>query len=687
MNAIAEFKPKRDLTALQNLEAFISLSRDQLTLWSNLPGFNWNNAERWPTTFKTITFLSLEHTHLAKSKTIPAEALLHPNFILFAKAYLRYSHTLHDTKTLDVEIKSLRVIEHVLRKNALTPDITQFSRRHFDAAVELLEPVPNRQDVCNCILKILAAMAKLYIVTGDALSWRHPYKGKLSYDSLNGAGASAEVKDSKVADQDALLAIANVFSQGLTSSISDVDTMITSTTAILLSAPMRINEVRRLRTNCVDHDTNKDGKIEHFLKYYVPKTGQFTRKGIPAVIFEVTEIAIDRLITITEEGRRLALYMESEPTRFYRHQDCPSVSDEEELTPTQIAQALGYSSRRSASDFLFRHTGSRSGKGYSLNSLWQLVIAEHKSLNPHFPYQEDPDAQKHTPLKMSESLMCFRRNQLGTRSGTSPVLLSPFSGDAYSLRLGAEVSHDALNFFTRHGYDSLKLNSHGIRHLLNRLAKQSGIPIELITEWSARASVKQTRTYLHDDQAQVAARAAAALGTIQEQTPLNPITEEEALLYRQGPYHRSRYGMCRRSWRMGPCNKFADCLNCSELLMCKGDKIALELVQQDHDNLAHTYKAAKEAISQGERSATRWTEVAEVQIPRLIELLEVLQDPNIPDGSPIEIAGEDFSHERVIVSQKAEAAGIRLLDRRSLALTYSQELLECLDTLLDDEDA
>lgn len=488
-------------------------------------------------------------------------------------------------------------------------------------------------------------------------------------------------------DQDALLAIAEVFSKGANETLEDSDVMVTCVTGLLLSAPMRIGETKRFRTDCLHSDLDKNGDRQHYLAYWVPKPKIFARKPIPKSMSAITIESINRLLSITHEGRALACYLESNPKKFYRHSDCPNVPDDQELTPAQVAQALGMDGIKGCHNFIKRHTGNFSLTGFTLNTLWQLVMAENRAINPHFPYQEPLTSSSVTPLKMSESLMCFRRHQLSTRKPTSPVVLQPFDSNAYGSRLkSGREKVESMSFFTRLGYGSIKLKSHSIRHLLNRLGRKSGMSVEFLTDWSSRASTKHTRTYLHDDPNHAATQGAIIFKTTQEQEPQQPVTSDEAALYGQGPFHRSRYGICRRSWRMGPCNKFADCLNCSELLMCKGDKIAAEIIKLDLDNLVQTYEAAQQAIENGERAASRWTEKAAPQIARLNQLLEIFNSPSIPDGSPIEMAGEDFSHEKAVISEKAKTAGVRLLDKQQLGIEYGEELLACLELLKSPED-
>lgn len=687
MTQSIRFTPKREIFAQQNLSDFIDMAKNNLTLWSDLKNFSWN-ADRWPTTYSGVRFISHEYRSLPTRGRIDTHQLMHPAFTEFAKAYLRYRHTLRPQKSICQQISALRVIEYVLRNDMTVPDITKFEQRHWEMVVSTIVDLPSRQGLCSHVHRILKMLADLFILQVDPGFWSNPYVGQHSYDAINGAKAPSEAKLKKLPDQDALLAIAEVFSLHDSEALIDNDIMITCITGLLMSAPMRIGETLRLRTDCLRDDTDKDGERQNYLAYWVPKSAHFARKSIPKTMATVATDSIQRLSEMTNEGRRLARYMETNPEHFYRHENCPKVPDDQVLSRLQVIQALGFSSPNSCMSFVNLHTGSGSLKSFTLDTLWSIVLKAHNKLNPHFPYQENPRNSSQPPLRMSESLLCFRRFQTSPEANTSPVLLAPYSKDTYGKHLstGKGTTHSS-NFFRRNGYGAINLKPHSLRHLLNRLGRNNGVSIETLTQWSGRATIRQTRTYLHDDPLKAASIGAALLGTIQKQTPLKPVTSEEAELYGQGPFHRSRYGICRRSWRAGPCNKFADCLNCSELLMCKGDRIAAEIIKRDRDNLVQTYTAAQVAIAEGERAASRWTEKAGPQIERLDQLLAILHNPEIPDGSPIEMAGEDFSHEKVIVSDKAEAAGVQLLDRHVLRITYGDDLLACLELLRSSDDA
>lgn len=682
---VIQFTPRKDLSAKENLAAFIAMARDRLTTWGDITGFAWEK-NYWPTTHRSIRFTREEFAGLHPSK-IPTDAqMMHGEFIPLAKAYLRHHHSLSEHKNVSREMTALRALEYVLRQEMEVPDITKVSQRHYDLATAKLERHKAAATIAGILLDILKRLSDYAIVTPSAHYWKNPYTGERSYARTRGAFAPQHLKDEKAPDQDSLLAIAEVFGRGYYKDLEDSDVLVTSITALLLSAPMRIMETVRFRTDCLASDQDRNGKEQYYLKYWVPKINAFERKPIPETMAETAIEALKRLMKMTSEARRLARHMENKPTEFYRHAACPAVSEDIPLTREQVAQALGYASLGSADDYLKKKTGSGALTGYTLESLWKIILEDHRQSNPHFPYQEPFIVGTEPPLKMSESLLCCLRYQFSTGFSTSPVLLAPFDQHYYSNRLRADTKKDGKAmgycFFTRHGFEPVKFKSHSPRHLLSRLAKQSEVSVEVITAWSSRSSNRQTFTYLDNDQGKAAATAATLLGSEVEQTTQAPVTSEEADIYGQGPIHRSRYGLCRRSWRIGPCNKFADCLNCSEVLICKGDRFAADVIAGEREELARTHLAAQVAVARGERSATRWLKVYGPQIQKLDALLSILNDPEIPDGSPIEITDTaDFSHEQTLINGKAQEAGVRLLDRTSLAIEYGADLLACLDEL------
>ncbi|EHY75938.1 hypothetical protein PstZobell_00687, partial [Stutzerimonas stutzeri ATCC 14405 = CCUG 16156] len=196
-------------SAHSNLNSFISFAKNDLTLWADIPGFTWRDST-WKTTHKNIRLIKLMVRIAPRTPPTP-EQLLHESFIDVAKALLRYRHTLKPHKSIRTEVAALRAIEFALCRDAPALDITKFRQRHWEIAVKALEPLVRRQDICRVMLDILKTLHELFILSVDPYFWKHPYVGQRSYDMLSGVRAPAEVKARKLPNQDALLAIAEVF--------------------------------------------------------------------------------------------------------------------------------------------------------------------------------------------------------------------------------------------------------------------------------------------------------------------------------------------------------------------------------------------------------------------------------------------------------------------------------------------
>jgi hypothetical protein len=268
MSEIIRFIPKQELTARQNLQKFIIFARNDLELWSDLKDFSWDTS-RWYLPFGTARFISFEHTGLHPRKKPEQHQLMNPSFTELSKAYLRYSYTLRPRKGLSKDMQALRVIEFALSQDLKVPNITKFKQRHWDRAVTALKPFAGRANICTAVQGILKTFADLGIVNVDPMLWNHPYIGLDSSSAIKGIRASENVKAKKLPNQDALLAIAEVFSRGEGKMHIAEDVLITCITGVLLSAPIRISETLRFRTDCLRNETDKNGVMQHYLAYWV----------------------------------------------------------------------------------------------------------------------------------------------------------------------------------------------------------------------------------------------------------------------------------------------------------------------------------------------------------------------------------------------------------------------------------
>lgn len=105
---------------------------------------------------------------------------------------------------------------------------------------------------------------------------------------------------------------------------------------------------------------------------------------------------------------------------------------------------------------------------------------------------------------------------------------------------------------------------------------------------------------------------------------------------------------------MFPCQRFRDCLNCTEQVCVKGDrridrlKERLAIVEKLRD------KAAQE-IKEGTTGADRWYEIHDLTENRLRELIGIMENPNIQNGAIIKLRNEnEFSPLRRAIETKTQ---------------------------------
>ena len=681
---IIRFIPRKELKSTENLNQFIELCKYKLALWDDLPGWEWANYS-WSTYDRArgIRFTDWEHRNSASHAQITPGMVMGDRMQEIAKAYIRYRHTLAQHKNAARELMVFRAIEVALKESGKDSEITNFNEKDLNRCFELLSEYKAKAALASVLVDIMKRFADLSIVTGRAKLWSNPFIGKASYQATNGAKAASSKKASKLPDQSALLALAEIFSKGYEENVlDDTDIMVTSIVALLLSTPMRVAEILRLRVDCLKSETDKNGITQYYLNYWVPKIGAFDKKAIPASMAPIAIEAINRLIKITNKSRELAAYYETNPTSFYKHDQFPQINEDGPVTRAGISLAMGYKGVDSYASIFKKYRGSSSPQGLTLNKIWnEIVIPEHKRINPYFPYQENVGASAKNPLKMSESLFCFRYMQFSSCANTSPIFVCKFGITQFTKRLSAGVRLDRKNqtsmcIFTKHGHQPIRVKSHSLRHFLNHLAFNSGVSVESITAWSSRGSLNQTFTYVDDaEYLNSKTRARKFVNDTPIREYLNPI-DEDSIETLQGPFQRTVYGLCLRSWKAGPCNKTFDCLNCSEILMCKGDRIALDAVKKERQNLQVTYDSAQSALEAGERAATRWLNLTGPYLKKLGQLEDILTNSEIPDGSPIQISGcNDFSPELGIVQDKMKDAGLELLDKALTPRLYSPEIL------------
>ena len=622
-----------DRSAADNLAAFIDVCRQQASAFSS--SIDWDDWH-WQG-FANFTKLGVG------SRGVKTRDILDAQFIDFAKAYFAYQQSHHATGTKN-ETKALRTLEAALLKHASSASVQDIDLRALDEAASFASAsyVPLAAYHCGRELERLARFLSAKKLTARHLStWKSSIRKPRDVNIQTGPQARAH-REKKLPGEEQLQALAMIFSN-CPSDPKDIFT--TSTFALTMCAPSRGTEILQLPVDCEIEEQGGDRTIRYGWRFFAGKGFEGDIKWVTKPMDEIAKEAMKRLRALTNDARQLANWIEKTPGRFFRHADCPEVDDYEPLTSEQAAAALGIESLKIAG--LSERRGA-----YTLNTLWKYVI-DRQPLD--FPW-----LNKKTKLKYSNALFCMTANMLHATRGTSPVLLwapdiNVFNSDL-SPRDSPAVNGAHRSIFDRWGFTSaggnrLKLTSHQARHLLNTIADRGGLSQEQLAQWAGRADPKQNRVYIHRSEFEMAAVAQSVdsslsfLGPQESIVVHKPITSEELKSLERGPIHVTEFGVCLHDWVFVPCEKYRDCLNCQEHVCIKDNGARLERLQARLSEVKKDYEAACDAINEGLAGADRWFESLSKDLVRLRQLVHLLADPSLPEGTRIKLEEEtDFSH-------------------------------------------
>jgi hypothetical protein len=415
-----------------------------------------------------------------------------------------------------------------------------------------------------------------------------------------------------------------------------------------MCAPSRITEVLELPVNCEVEEVDSRGVSRYGWRFYAGKGFGGDIKWIPTEMVGIAKEAVRRLTKLTEESRKLAKWIEANPDNFYRHAACPDVANDCPLDAVQVCQALGLACKtKHAAQSSLGGMGLSTRDGeYTLDSCWKYVLSRQPE---SFPW-----VNRERKIKYSNALFCMRRNLIGTERAISPVILWTPTNNAFNNDLSPRESlksdtHQSI--FDRHGYFAadgkrIKLTSHQARHLLNTFAQRGGLSQLEIAKWSGRADQKQNRTYNHMSEYEMVAKAEALdtsltlFGPSGEIEKHLPITIQEFNTLEKGAVHVTEFGVCVHDFTMTPCDKFRDCLNCHEQVCIKGENEKLIRIKARLSKVEQQFQAAENALKQGLSGADRWYDYHKNTFERLLELVSILENPNVEVGAQIKLSNK-----------------------------------------------
>lgn len=649
------------------------------------------------------------------SKDRSPKNLLHHSILEFAKAYVKYQKINCKLKTKDT-ILAIRAIEQISLYQYGEVDLSKLVIGDFDLAAEKAKEnyKPSSAYHVGRQLKILLDfLRQLKILVLP--EWKNPIK-KPADKVIVLDKESEEYRSSKLPDEDAIFALADIFSRKV-SDLSNRDIFVTSAVCLLLAAPERGSELFFLKYNCIHEEEIKtlsqsclelledNSNIEKVMgiRWYAQKNYGYQIKYIPSVMIPIVKCAIQRLIKMSEQPRHLAYLLETSD-KFPRHALCPQVPDDQLLRRSDVLMAMGFDVSLYKNPTL-ANNGARAflkARGIPLNDyavcLNDLNVILRNRLPKGFPYinfKTGRDVQ----VKWSEALFCCFNNQFNLRKfptlselwlptlGTLNEALSPTK----KKKKGTNELCKVQSIFQRWGYGEYSIFTHQFRHLLNTIANTNGMDNLLLAKWSGRADIKQNRVYDHTtvedrNYGLIEMQKNESVSVNTDSTFIFqiaiPRTLQELNTKTTLSMHTTEFGLCTHSYIDEPCLKYRNCLNCTEHVCIKGDEEKKKRLQDRLRKEKILWSKDKEAVSKNVTGAMVWLETRELTIKRCEQMIALLDDPNIPDGTPLSLPSSKNVTHLDLAYQKAGRKRIPIIENTQRKKIEKQRVLN--DSLLLD---
>lgn len=732
MTEIIDFKPKVDLEASENLEAFVAWAK--VTLHKGIPdrvhaNISWEMNSWHKSGMSGAAFTALNSPRNATNET---RLYMQSTFLDFAKAALVYRRVFLGKKEIKTWLYSLRALEVALVELTGARDATRVTAAVCNRACELIKSQWPSGNSCYTISKALE-QAIILMVKKRILARPFRWSSSLSQQESGTLKQQREARVKKLPSRESILALGELFSNNLT---NPLDIVVTSGCALLLSQPARVGELAGVERDCIVFKEREDGRQRMFLRWYSEKGFGATLKPVVTGMEPVVDRAVKRMLPITEEAREYAAWLEDHPDEFPLHDGVPKKGLDDPLTYAEACSALKVSvpeSQSSRSRFKNQFVkplakcdalgpvakavlveiqdGWDTSRGRRIHvpgiqgiqahefddksviTLRKLnILMREKYLPKDFPYTSPPEEGKQR-VKYRDALFTLRTGALNLEGITAKADFGvELAANANRMTIQLSSSGRTQGIFERHGYKGVRVNTHAFRHELNTEMHRAGLSQLLIDAFSGRTSMGSV--YNHetvDERTQAVAavhpktkhsNAESRLEKIRTNAPLSLSDVTELAEGSQDRIiHQTHVGICVHNFASEPCPKMGSCLRCGKLACVKGDDEKLKNIKEEQDYLQKRYRDAIAAKSRGDIGATEWVTKVRKDLLKCGALIKLLEDPQLENGDIVWNAddGWNLTNNAAAMSGLVEPQVIE--DKDQEALTSLDELSAMLEEI------
>lgn len=677
MTELVMFQSKRELHACANLVNFVSLARDQLTVFGRDLNFDddvWDVSETIYLRGMSKRVLVHFCTHETANKT--GYQLMAEPMRSFGKAFLRYQHSFKPTKDIQGRLAALRCLEKAVRELGVLV-VARIDALTLNRAIQIVGE-RNGSERAYRIGQQLNQIAKFLDenkLVNVPLQWTSPLKRPSDTEKVG--KEFEERRQSKLPSVSDLDAVAKAYQLAF----QDSDVVVTSTVAIMCATPDRISEVLTLPAQC-EHTTKlTNGQESYGLRYWPAKGADPMIKWVIPTMVHLVKEAVGRIKEKTESARKLARWYANHPGQLYLPpeleyyrglpMDMGVVSEILWGDPSDGKEAAAWLRRRGLNL-------DKNSEGKNVVDFRRFESEIVGMLPRSFPVMDMA-----TGLLFHEALFVIHELAMNEGKRTLRCSIAAINHQHIGDALGGNEARSVVSVFQRLNIDGpggqrIKINTHKFRHYLNTLAKMGGLDELDIAKWSGRKDVRQNAAYDHFSAKDKLALIRQSVGDsidmfeVQGWTPNYPsISRDEFANFKITTAHTTEFGYCTHNFTSSPCSQHLDCLNCNELVCVKGDGVREQNIRQMRDETKALLEKAEEGQAQDFYGADRWVEHQKQTLDRLDKLCNIFDNPAVQNGAVIRLKHLPTVSRLV---QAAEKIGLDLSRGKSAALGEVQPI-------------
>lgn len=591
------FKPAAELNAEKNLDNFIQECKSKLTAF----GVNCWNENLWSIFHDIRRVTARFSTNLKPSNAYNYFPLEAP-FIEFAKAYIRHTYSLKPVTTLHRHFEAIRVLEEALILSKGKADILLLDGLVLEQLDEVFKqriPHPESRNKAGYQMELLLDFCRDNLITPSLPLWSNLY-ARVKDLTVQVDEYGKEHRSKKLPPDEDMMLAAKLFHDAPTLG-SDAE-YFSAVLTLLMLAPSRCSELFFLSIDCIVWEEDRHGDNKLGIRWVPAKNGKEGVKWIPTVMQDIALDAIACLKKISEPAREAALHAENNPN------------------------------------------DSMSLKYVKKFANWPFI-------------------DKAKNVKVSDTLLLYREREFHLEfnaiknSFVLPTVNTINDRISISDKTDKVSLWERYNIFRKDGTHP-NITTHMARHWLSTKAERGGMDELALARWAGRALTSDNASYDHRTEEEKS-NSIAVLILPENTTPLDkikcnlPVSFEELGKDLTGAAIVTELGVCEHDFAMMPCQRNGDCETCKELVCIKGFSSSLELLKTREKQVSVQLDKSRQSQQMGIFGADRWISSHGWRLAHIRTKIRLLEDGNIPDGTPIRIPEEyDPSPTKEILLEK-----------------------------------